>query len=149
MPRKTTKPQPLNLPDIVPGAWNGELVGGVSVSFGQVVQKGSPPLSVEFSQIIASVALAMPDGRFTWPGVLFVMAPTPMKPESPDAGMLLKSNPLPALCLSLDVTRAQFSDMLRSFEARRIRRFHFTVGEVRGKSWPVTSWGAGMELERV
>ncbi|MGE0628391.1 MAG: hypothetical protein AB7O43_11250 [Hyphomicrobiaceae bacterium] len=148
MPRKTTKPHPLNLPNIVPGAWNGELVGGVSVSLGQVVQKRSPPLSVEFSQIVASVALAMPDGRFTWPGVLFVMAPTPMKPESSEAGVLFKSNPLPALCLSLDVTRAQFSDLLRSFEAKRIKRFHFTVAEIRGKSWPVTSWGASIRLER-
>lgn len=76
MPRKSEKPQSSKLPDIVPGTWRGELLGGVSVNLGQVVQKTSPPLSVEFSQILASVALTMPNGSFTWPGVLFVMAPT-------------------------------------------------------------------------
>lgn len=81
----------------------------------------------------------MPDGGFTWPGVLFIMAPTPMKPQSADAGMLLKSSELPALWLSLDVTRAQFSDLLRSI-------FRFAVGEAGDGSWPLTSWGTEFEL---
>lgn len=147
MPRKSRKPQPPKLPEVAPGAWRGELLGSVSVNLGQVVQKTSPPLSVEFSQIIASVGLSAPDGSFTWPGVLFIMAPTPIKPESPEAGRLLKSDPLPALSLSLDVTRAQFSDLLRSIEAKRFKRFHFTVGEAVDSSWPVTSWGASFQFE--
>lgn len=149
MPRQSKKQQTsakLKLPDISSGNWKGELVGGATISFGQVVQKTSPPNSVEFSQIIASVSLVMPDGSFTWPGVLFIMAPTPMKPESADSGMLLKSSELPALCLSLDVTRAQFTDLLRSIEYKRFRRFRFAVGEARDGSWPVTSWGTEFEL---
>lgn len=146
MPRKSKTPPSPMLPDIVPGNWRGELVGGASVSLGQVVQKTAPPRSVEFSQIIASVSLAMPDGRFTWLGVLFIMAPTPMKPESSESGMLLKSAELPALCLSFDVTRGQFSDLLHAFGAGSFKTFHFAVGEAKDKGWAVTSWGTNFEI---
>ena len=81
----------VQLPDIVAGEWRGEFAGSATLSLGQVVQPTKPPLSVEFSQIIASALLTMPGGRFTWPGVLIIAAPTPMKPAPEEAGALLRS----------------------------------------------------------
>lgn len=133
-------------PPIVPGAWRGEVVGAANVSFGQVVQPGPPRQSVEFTYIVVPLALTMPDGAFTWPGVLMMMVPTPMKTEFPDAGMLFHSGPLPSLSLSLEVTRAQFSDMLPRFEAGLFKDFHFTLEERKDESWPVRSWGMGGPL---
>lgn len=105
-------------PDVKPGNWRGEIVGGYSVNFGQVVQPGPPRRSVEFTYMIMPAAFTMPEARFIWPGVIMIVTPTPMKTEFPDAGRLLKAEHLPSLHLSLQVTRGQFSDMLRMFEAK-------------------------------
>ncbi|WP_244571353.1 hypothetical protein [Mesorhizobium carmichaelinearum] len=73
-----------------------------------------------------------------------IMAPTPMKTEHPNAGVLFEADQLPSLSLSLDVTRAQFSDMLPRFEAKQFRDFHFTVEEKEADGrWLVRSWGMG------
>jgi hypothetical protein len=69
-------------------------------------------------------------------------AATPMKTEHPDAGCLFKAEHLPSLHLSLEVTRGQFSDMLRFLEAKRLKDFHFTVEEGENGSWPIHSWGS-------
>lgn len=92
-------------PEICPGDWIGEIVGSCSVNFGQVVQDGPPRQSVELTYLIMPAALAMPETRFAWPGVIMIMTPTPMKTEHADAGSLFKAAHLPALALSLDVTR--------------------------------------------
>ena len=133
----------LHMPSIVPGEWCGDLVGAASVNFGQVVQSGPPRQSVELTYVVAPVALTMPDGAFTWPGVLMMMAPTLMKTEFADAGALFQVQRLPSLSLSLQVTRAQFSDMLPRFEAGQFREFHFTLEDEAGGNWPVHSWGMG------
>jgi len=83
----------------------------------------------------------MPEMRFTWPGIIMIMAPTPMKSELSDAGCLFKVAHLPSLYLSLEVTRGQFSDMLPMLEAGRLRRLHFTLEGESAGSWPVYSWG--------
>jgi hypothetical protein len=36
----------------------------------------------------------MPEARFTWPGVIMIVMPTPMKKEFPDAGHLFKAEHL-------------------------------------------------------
>jgi hypothetical protein len=133
----------IRLPPVVAGEWQGEIVGAPGINFGQVVQPGPPRQSVEFTYIILPAALMMPKTRFRWPGVVMIMAPTPMKTEFPDAGTLFQSEGLPSLSLSLEVTRAQFSDMLPRIEARRFKEFHFTVEEEGEGSWPVRSWGMG------
>jgi len=91
-------------------------------------------------------AFAMPEARFIWPGVIMVMTPTPMKTEFPDTGFLFKAEHLPSLHLSLEVTREQFSDMLRILESKRLKSFHFTVEDKVDKSWPVFSWGMSASL---
>ena len=48
---------------------------------------------------------------------MMIPAPLPMKPEFPDA--YPKADPLPSLMRALDVTRAQFSDVLRYGKAGR------------------------------
>ncbi|RVD46263.1 hypothetical protein EN812_18300 [Mesorhizobium sp. M4B.F.Ca.ET.169.01.1.1] len=133
----------LKLPPIVAGEWRGEVVGPASVNFGQVVQPGPPRQSVEFTYIILPATLIMPDAVFRWPGVVMIMATTPMKTEFPDAGKLFQADRLPSLSLSLQVTRAQFSDMLPRIEAQRLNNFYFVVEEESEGSWPVRSWGMG------
>jgi hypothetical protein len=141
MPRAAKKPGSLKLPDIKPGNWRGEIVGGISLNFGEIVQPGPPRQSVEFTYMIMPAALTMPEARFTWLGIIMIMTPTPMKTEFPDAGSLFKAEHMPSLGLFLEVTRAQFSDILRMLEAKRMRNFHFTIEDEIAGSWPVQSWG--------
>jgi len=139
VPRKE-KPA-FKLPDVRPGNWRGEIVGSGILNFGQVVQEGPPRRSVEFTYMIMPSVLAMPEPGFTWPGIVMIVAPTPMKTKFPDAGRLLRAKHLPTLSLSLQVTRSQFSDMRRMLESKRLRDFHFTVEEGSDRSWPIHSWG--------
>jgi hypothetical protein len=113
MPRETKKKPSLKLPALRSGNWRGEILGSCTVNFGQVVQPGPPRQSVEFTYVTMPAAFTMPEARFTWPGVIMIMTPTPMKTEFSDAGHLLKAEHLPSLSLSLEVTRGQFSDMPR------------------------------------
>jgi hypothetical protein len=125
--RDANKKSSFRRPDVKPGNWRGEILGGCTVSFGQVVQPGPPRQSVEFTYLTMPAAFTMPEVRSTWPGVIMVMTPTPMKTEFPDAGHLFKAEHLPSLLLSLQVTRGQFSDMLRMLEAKRLKDLHFAV----------------------
>lgn len=61
MPRETKKKTPLKLPDLRPGSWRGEILGGCTVNFGQVVQPGPPRQSVEFTYIAMPAAFTMPE----------------------------------------------------------------------------------------
>jgi hypothetical protein len=105
------------------------------------MQMAPPQQSVESTYMIMPSALTMPDLRFTWPGIVMIVTPAPMKTELPDAGRLLRAKHLPTLSLSLEVTRAQFSDMLRMLELKRLKEFHFTVEKGSDGSWPIHSWG--------
>ena len=146
MSRSAKKTTLFRLPDLKSGNWRGEILGGCTVNFGQVVQPGPPRQSVEFTYMIMPAAFTMPEVRFTWPGVIMIMTPTPMKTEFSEAGHLLKAEHLPSLNLSLVVTRGQFSDMLRMLEAKRLKDFHFTVEDGADGSWPVFSWGMSAAL---
>lgn len=140
--RRTREKREFKLPPVMPGDWQGEIYCGGSVNLGQAVQPGPPPQSVEFSYMVVPASLLMPNPKFRWPGIVMIMAPTPLKAEYPDAGSLWANTGLPSLSLSLNVTREQFSDLLRLLEAQRIKEFHFTVEETEQESaWPVRSWG--------
>ena len=88
----------------------------------------------------------MPEARFTWPGVIMILTPTPMKTETLDAGHLFKAEHLPSLHLSLVVTRGQFSEVLRMLETKRLKDPHLTVEDGTDGSWPVFSWGISAAL---
>jgi hypothetical protein len=103
----------LNPPEVRPGNWRGEILGGRTVNFGQTVQLGPPRRSIGFSYLVIPAIFTPQEARFTWPGVILIFAPTPMKTVSPHAGHLVSGEHLLSLSLSLEVTRAQFSDMLR------------------------------------
>jgi hypothetical protein len=96
--------------------------------------------------VIMPAAFTMPEARFTWPGIIMILTPTPMKTEILDAGRLFKGEHLPSLHLSLEVTRGQFSDMLRMLEAKRLKDLHFTVEDGANDPWPVFSWGMSAAL---
>lgn len=63
-------------------------------------------------------------------------------------GHLFKAEHLPSLHLSLQVTRGQFSDMLRMLEAKRLKDIHFTVEDGANDSWPVFSWGMSAAMAK-
>ena len=143
--KKSRKPA-LKLPEIRPGNWRGEILGSCTVNFGQVVQPGPPQQSVEFTYMIIPSAFTMPEVRFTWPGVIIIMTPAPIKTEFPEAGCLLKAEHLPSLHLSIEVTRGQFSDMLPMLGAKRLKDFHFTLENGADGAWPIYSWSMSATL---
>lgn len=149
MARRTRGKDEFKLPAVVPGEWQGEIYSGGSVNLGQVVQPGPPRQSVEFSYMVIPASLLMPSLKFRWPGVVMIMAPTPMKTEYTGAGLLFANVGLPSLSLSFNVTRKQFSDLLRLLETQRFKEFHFTVEDAeRANAWPVRTWGMATELQR-
>jgi hypothetical protein len=141
------KRQKLKLPEIKLGSWTGEIVGSCSVSFGHHVQPGAPQQCVEFTWMIMPAMLTMPEPRFTWPGVIMIFVPTPLKTDFADAGHLIRGQGLLSFALTLEVTRAQFSDMLGMMKRKRLKEFHFTIGEAVEDGWPVSSWGMSAMLD--
>jgi hypothetical protein len=139
VPRITKRRPFLNPPEVRPGNWQGEIIAGGTINFGQAVQHGRR--SVEISYLIIPAIFTPQEARFTWPGVIMIFAPTPMKAMPLHAGHLLSAKCLLSLSLSLEVTRDQFSDMLRMFEANKRKDVHFTVEDQVDGSWPVHSWG--------
>jgi hypothetical protein len=135
-------------PVVGPGNWHGEILGGGTVNFGQVVQHNPGRQSVEFSYLVIPAIFTPPEAQFTWPGIVLVFAPTPMKTVRPDAGHLRSAKHLLSLSLSLEVTREQFSDLFGMFEASRVRDLQFTVEDGADGSWPVHSWGISAGLQR-
>lgn len=141
---KPRAPRFAQLPAILPGSWKGDLLGAASVNFGQEVQPGPPRQSIEFTYAIMPVSLTGPGSSFAWPGILAIFVPNPLNSDSPDAGTLSSTGALPALHLTLDVTRVQFSDMLPFLDTGQLKAFHFTVEDRRDDGhWPLRSWGMG------
>src|SRR5688572_16503720 len=91
------KPNKLGLPAIAIGSWRGEIVGNAHAHFGQQTQPGPRPRSVEFSYMTLPVTLTMPDNAFTWPGVLFIMAPARIERQQARAGTLIRGSKIPGL----------------------------------------------------
>lgn len=89
--RRATKQGPfLNPPKVKPGNWQGEILDGYTFSFGKVVQGGPPRRSVEFCYVVMPAVFTSPNPQYAWPGVVLVFAPTPMKSEISNAGLLLR-----------------------------------------------------------
>jgi hypothetical protein len=111
-----------------------------TISFAQAVQDGPPRRSVEFSYIVMPAVFASPNTQFAWLDIILIFAPTPMKPESSEAGRLLSRQRLLFLSLSLRVTHEQFSGLLRMLEASLLKDLHFTLEDEQTGSWPIHSW---------
>jgi hypothetical protein len=141
-----TKSNRLEVPAVLAGSWKGEIAGKPHAHFGQQTQPGKPPRSVEFSYTMLPVTLTMPDNSFTWPGALFIMAPHRIEKRLERAGTLFSGSQLPALVLSLNVTRAQYSDLLWMIVTKKFGPLDFTVEERVGNSWPIRSWGMATSL---
>ena len=84
--RPAKQKRTLQPPVVRPGNWHGEILGGGTVNFGQVVQHNPGRQSVEFSYLVISAIFTPPERDFTWPGVILIFAPTPMRLVRPDAG---------------------------------------------------------------
>jgi hypothetical protein len=90
MPKAKSKRPRFELPSVRPGYWRGEILGGCALNFGQVVQPGRPRQSVEFTYMVIPAAVTMHEPHFTWPGIIMMMVPAPMKTEFLDAGHLFR-----------------------------------------------------------
>jgi hypothetical protein len=101
---------------------------------------------VEFTYMMLPVTLTVPDNSFTWPGALFIMAPPRIEKRLERASTLFSGSQLPALVLSLNVTRPQYSDLLWMIVTKRFGALDFTVEERFGNSWPIRSWGMATSL---
>src|ERR1700739_2306910 len=103
---RTTRKRPfLTAPEVRPGDWQGEILAGYTISFGQTLQDGPPRRSVEFSYIVTPAVFTSPNAQFAWPGVILIFAPNPTKTKFSGAGLLLSAKRLISLNLSLKVTR--------------------------------------------
>jgi len=66
--RHARKKRPfLNPPEVKAGNWQGAILDGCTISFGQAVQDGPPRRSVEFSYIVMPAPFIPPEAQFTWP----------------------------------------------------------------------------------
>lgn len=138
----TRKNNPKNArPAVTPGNWTGDVVEISAVHFGQEVQDGPPRQTKEFSYVVLSVLLKKEEDDFWWPTAVMITAPTKKMTARCDAGYLHRVRGAPHLSMSLDVSRAQFSDMLRSFDHGLPKGFYFTLEEGVDGVWPVRSWG--------
>jgi hypothetical protein len=144
MAQSTQRRAGFRFPPIQPGDWQGEVLPGGSVNLGQTVQDGPPRRTVEFSYMTIPASIHAVNRGFRWPAVIMIVTPTPMRLLQTDAGLLLKNDESPSLMLTLEVTRGQFSDMLRLLHEGRLKDFHFTVEQplsTPATQWPVRSWG--------
>lgn len=136
----TDRSRTIKPPAISAGEWRGEIVGRPGLNIGQLVQDGPPRQVTEFTHLMLSVMLTGPGYRSARPGILIIFAPTTTEGVQPDAGLILSSQEVPVLNLSLYLNRAQFSDVIRLLEANRIRQLVFTVEEEKEGKWPIRSW---------
>ena len=122
---------------------------GFTVSFGQVVQNGPPRRSVEFPYLLSHEFYPAGSAVHLAGIYLDLCSNSPLKTRPPHAGHLLSAKGLLSLSLSLEVTRAQFSDVLRMFEASKLKDLHFTLEEGPDGLWPVHSWGIQVKWTRL
>lgn len=147
MPKGSRSHRPkFTWPDIEIGSWSGEFAGSPSGSIGQNVQPGPPVTTIEFTYLFVGAAVVSPVSRFRWPAIVAFSVPTSLKPASDDAGFMFRSQNLPSLNLSFEITRHQYSDICWLFREKRLRDFHFTVLPGKNNHWPLKVWGAGFEL---
>ncbi|MGX1496686.1 hypothetical protein ACSSV1_001722 [Labrenzia sp. MBR-25] len=138
----TRKNNPKNArPVVTPGNWTGDVVEISAVHFGQEVQDGPPRQTMEFSYVVLSVLLKKEEDDFWWPTAVMITAPTKKMTARCDAGYLHQVRGTSHLSMSLGVSRAQFSDMLRSFDHGLPTGLYFILEDGVDAVWPVRSWG--------
>ncbi|EFO30178.1 conserved hypothetical protein [Roseibium sp. TrichSKD4] len=126
---------------IEPGDWTGEIVGISSIQFGQQVQDGPPKQTVEFSYMILTATIKKDGDDFRWPATVMIIAPTQLAKDRRSAGYFQQEHRARLLSMTISVTRAQFSDMLRSFELGLPKDFYFSIEEGVDGVWALQSWG--------
>jgi hypothetical protein len=136
----------LEVPAVLAGSWKGEIAGKPHAHCGQQTQPGKPPRSVEFSYMMLPVTLTMPDKLLHLARGALHHGPHRIEKRLERAGTLFSGSQLPALVLSLNVTRPQYSDLLRMIVTKRFGALDFTVEERVGNSWPIRSWGMATSL---
>jgi len=80
---------------------------------------------------------------FDWPGILWLIAPTPLLKVHKDAGVLVESKELMSLTASLTTTREQFSDLLRVLETKKLKTVRLQVAANK-EEWIIESWDASV-----
>lgn len=147
MPRGKQKPgREFALPAIEVGDWHGEFAGPPSGNIGQHVQPGPPIMLVEFTYLMLGAVVISPISKFRWPAVVSFWARTALTSERVEAGLMFKSDEIPSVNVSFEVTRQQFTETCWLFREELLKDFHFRVGPGTDNHWPLESWGASFRL---
>ncbi|MFK3851589.1 hypothetical protein ACI2J5_18965 [Agrobacterium pusense] len=134
------------LPEIEVGDWHGEFAGTPSGNIGQHTQPGPPITVVEFTYLILGAVVISPISKLRWPAVVSFWVRTALTPEREEAGFMFKSNQIPSVNVSFEVTRQQFTETCWLFREKLLKDFHFRIGPGADNHWPLESWGASFRL---
>ncbi|AJD41685.1 hypothetical protein RGR602_CH02359 [Rhizobium gallicum bv. gallicum R602sp] len=147
MPRGKQKPRrAFALPEIEVGDWHGEFAGPPSGNIGQHIQPGPPIMVVEFTYLILGAVVISPISKFQWPAAVSFWVRTPLTPERVEAGLMFKSDEIPSVNVSFEVTRQQFTETCWLCREKLLKDFHFRIGPGTDDHWPLESWGASFRL---
>ncbi|ANM09227.1 MULTISPECIES: hypothetical protein [unclassified Rhizobium] len=147
MPQGKPKPRlAVAFPEIEVGDWRGEFAGPPNGNIGQHIQPGPPIKVVEFTYLLAGAVVISPISKFHWPAVVSFWVRTPLTPERVEAGFMFKSDEIPSVNVSFDVTREQFSEVCWLFREKLLKNFHFRIGPGTDNHWPLQNWGATFGL---
>lgn len=136
------KPKIPELPAIVPGEWQAELLGGGSLHLGGATNQTPTPHAIEFS-FVTLPALATGPAQIGLPAVVFLMCPA--EPIVNDRPGLFMQNGLVTI-IDLSVTRALFSDLLPRPERAQAKSMAFKAEAGPEGRLPISSWGLTFSL---
>ncbi|RVG88443.1 hypothetical protein CN221_27295 [Sinorhizobium meliloti] len=134
------------LPEIEVGDWHGEFAGPPSGNIGQHIQPGPPIMVVEFTYLILGAVVISPISKFRWPAIVSFWVRTALAPERVEAGLMFKSDQVPSVNVSFEVTRQQFTETCWLFREKLLKDFHFRIGPGTDNHWPLENWGASFRL---
>ncbi|APO77945.1 hypothetical protein AM571_PC00204 (plasmid) [Rhizobium etli 8C-3] len=101
---------------------------------------------VEFTYLILGAVVISPISKFQWPAAVCFWVRTPLTPERVEAGLMFKSDEIPSVHVSFEVTRQQFTETCWLFREKLLKDFHFRIGPGTDDHWPLESWGASFLL---
>lgn len=77
-------------------------------NIGQYIQ-GLPIIVLEFTYLIVGAVVISPISKFRWPAVVSFWVRTALAHERVEAGVMFKSDEIPSVNVSFEVTRQQFT----------------------------------------
>ncbi|WP_245267981.1 hypothetical protein [Rhizobium sp. 42MFCr.1] len=102
---------------------------------------------VEFTYLILGAVVISPISKVRWPAVISFWVPTALTPNREEAGFMFKSDQIPSVNISFEVTRQQFTETCWLFREKLLKDFHFRLAPGTDNHWPLESWGASFRVD--